>query len=530
MSFIRRVVKYSLLKKVVPIVLVAVLLFTLSGTTLAQGGIGYGSSVFGSLTTEAPLAFYTFNGNAGDLVMAYAVGITPDMAPSISLLAPNQQQLASNDRDPFGLGMPGEARISYRLPETGLYSLLVSNANGTPGDFLVRLSGGPSAASTGLQPGVPTLVNIPPGAPSQTYSFNASPTGSTELLLSTDSPGFAFAAQVRDASGQLITVLAGNSLQAASLMVGPGEGLYEVVVTALSPELQGAVQIALGAGAGSSSGAGPAPASPTQMQPPSAAAPQGVCSVNSFGNVNVRSGPGTNYGIIGSLAPGNFLTVTGRNGDGSWYAVNYAGLQGWVAMSVVNMNGPCGSVPVVQTPPPPAGPPPPQPPASTEEVTSGSGSPTYTPTYTPTTETGTGPTYTPTTPPPPSPTYTPTEQIAPPDGNSNGVLAVPLDGQDQKSDYVSYPNGDTEDVVSYRVDGLNNNVAFSGGQANLSIQLICNGTGDVTFIVDGQNYACGQTFTRVVNADSNTGAVRIRATSNGTYMQWTVIGSAPRTN
>jgi hypothetical protein len=110
---------------------------------------------------------------------------------------------------------------------------------------------------------------------------------------------------------------------------------------------------------------------------------------------------------------------------------------------------------------------------------------------------------------------------------------VPLDGSVTLSDYVSYPGGDVEDVVGYSVTGLNPNVAFSGGQADLSILLLCQGTGSETIVfrIDGVNFSCGQTFTRRVNADSNTGAVRITATGGtATYVQWTLQAQAPRVN
>ena len=52
-----------------------------------------------------------------------------------------------------------------------------------------------------------------------------------------------------------------------------------------------------------------------------------------------------------------------------------------------------------------------------------------------------------------------------------------------------------------------------------------------TFRIDGQTYRCGQTFTRRVNFDSNTGGIRVVATGgSATYVQWTAVGTAPRVN
>ncbi len=46
--------------------------------------------------------------------------------------------------------------------------------------------------------------------------------------------------------------------------------------------------------------------------------------------VNVRSGPGTNYGVIGQLRQGQTVTITGKNPSGDWWQFDYNGRQGWV--------------------------------------------------------------------------------------------------------------------------------------------------------------------------------------------------------
>ena len=52
-------------------------------------------------------------------------------------------------------------------------------------------------------------------------------------------------------------------------------------------------------------------------------------------NINVRAGPSTDTATIGSLPPGEVVTVTGRNGDGSWWQVLFEDededeVEGWV--------------------------------------------------------------------------------------------------------------------------------------------------------------------------------------------------------
>ncbi|MCP4308115.1 MAG: SH3 domain-containing protein, partial [bacterium] len=88
---------------------------------------------------------------------------------------------------------------------------------------------------------------------------------------------------------------------------------------------------------------------PTATPTPTALPPQAVSATT----VNVRSGPGTNYPVIGSMSPATPLVVTGQNEEHTWWQVQQAdGSTGWVAASVVEASGTDGS-PIVQTPSPP---------------------------------------------------------------------------------------------------------------------------------------------------------------------------------
>lgn len=57
-----------------------------------------------------------------------------------------------------------------------------------------------------------------------------------------------------------------------------------------------------------------------------------TCSATNttFGNVNVRSGPGTNEPILATIASGELLTIKGRNATGEWLRIETAGVSGWV--------------------------------------------------------------------------------------------------------------------------------------------------------------------------------------------------------
>jgi uncharacterized protein YraI len=72
--------------------------------------------------------------------------------------------------------------------------------------------------------------------------------------------------------------------------------------------------------------------------------------------VNLRSGPGTNYPLVGSTNAGETYAIQDRNSDGSWFEICcIAGKSAWVAASVVTTVGDMASVQLAQlipTPPP----------------------------------------------------------------------------------------------------------------------------------------------------------------------------------
>ena len=66
---------------------------------------------------------------------------------------------------------------------------------------------------------------------------------------------------------------------------------------------------------------------------------------------NIRSGPGTNYAIVGQSAEGTVYKVSGKNAAGDWYRISYKGRSAWVWDGLTDNRN--LSVPVVKTPTPP---------------------------------------------------------------------------------------------------------------------------------------------------------------------------------
>jgi hypothetical protein len=87
--------------------------------------------------------------------------------------------------------------------------------------------------------------------------------------------------------------------------------------------------------------------------------PLPVPQLTALRNVNVRSGPGTNYARIGTLAGGDSADVTGTNPGGDWYQIDFNGKPGWVSEDLISLSGSSEAVAVAENipaPPPTARP------------------------------------------------------------------------------------------------------------------------------------------------------------------------------
>lgn len=68
---------------------------------------------------------------------------------------------------------------------------------------------------------------------------------------------------------------------------------------------------------------------------------------------NVRSGPGTEYEVIGQIIQGTQARILGANVDHSWLVIDYRGQWGWLAAYLVDSFGDRHLAPIIQPPAPP---------------------------------------------------------------------------------------------------------------------------------------------------------------------------------
>ncbi len=137
----------------------------------------------------------------------------------------------------------------------------------------------------------------------------------------------------------------------------------------------------------STSGGDTVPVSTATPLPSATPEPQ----LQTLSGVNVRSGPGTAYDVIGGLNTGDAVRPLGRSPDGGWWQIVYppnSGGVGWVAGPYVQPNPAALNLPVVIPPPPPTATPTAT--ASSTPSATATSRPTATPTAT-STATGTPP-------------------------------------------------------------------------------------------------------------------------------------------
>lgn len=169
------------------------------------------------------------------------------------------------------------------------------------------------------------------------YSFST-----TRLKLNSTTPGFAFAAEIRDAAGRMVASF-NNGLQDIQLTLAPSSGYYQISVAAADATKPGTLAFVLG----SAISAPPTldgtayRAADCRVTNPAEAEPKA--------SVLVRSAPAAQYAVLGMLPASGSLPVIGKT-DNDWYAVSFAERQGWIAGDVIRLDGDCGALPVLRNP------------------------------------------------------------------------------------------------------------------------------------------------------------------------------------
>ncbi len=140
----------------------------------------------------------------------------------------------------------------------------------------------------------------------------------------------------------LSTQLAANevALKPVALEISPTSTLALTPLPTRTPINEAPTLIALG---GANVTAQPASQSGAVAAPPTQPPPEGGCSLKATGNydVNVRTGPGTQFKIMSALPAGQYMLVINQSENG-WFEIPWGReAVGWVSPKVVTLFGPC---------------------------------------------------------------------------------------------------------------------------------------------------------------------------------------------
>lgn len=336
-----------------------------SSAVVAQDAtpVAIGQNAPGEVTAETSTVRFSFTASGGETAVIQVLGFESGFAPRFRVLNPSDVEILAV-ANPNGLAtVTGNANFA----DAGNYTIEVEGENGTTGQFLLSLTAGtPLPAPIQLTLGQAVEGSIQSETPVLVYEFSASPTDSLLLSVISKVPDGGPAITVRNQTADKTLATSDGELTAIAYQIRSGNGVYRVEVrqgdgTTSVPFTicVEASSAAGGCGTGLLPGVNVTPEVLPTVTLTSSAASTAACTVTSAtgGGVNVRSGPDTAFGIIGSVLPGQSYPVVGQVTGGSWYQVLANGQLGWVAASVVQLQGSCGALPVVAAPAaPPAAP------------------------------------------------------------------------------------------------------------------------------------------------------------------------------
>jgi len=251
----------------------------------------------------------------------------------------------------FQLNDPRAHGVELRFaPNSGPYTLSVTRLPGMP-EAQVILRSLPELTDTTSG----TLVQDGPLGPMQERDFRltaASPISGVPLtipegsigVITSSFPGAPVEQQLVDSNGMPVAVTSGSGIDAVSLALDPGTYQMTLRNTDASRETTASVHIM----PTSAVNLGTALAAPvTQLADTSAPSCTGTIQVSSL---NVRSGPGTGYSVLGYGFRDESYPVGGTNPDGSWVLLGTNVGSAWVSNNYVQRDGDCSSLPVYNIP------------------------------------------------------------------------------------------------------------------------------------------------------------------------------------
>lgn len=337
----------------ISLVLTAALLVLPEVSIKAQDGgdtIRLDERKLGDINANNPQPTYIFNATANQSVTIDLTAITPQLALSFTVLAPNGALVVA-------VGNPSQqARISDTLifPTAGDYTIQISNVSDVEGQFILSIyRPAPDVPAVPLIAGEMQQDFLTQGS-KLVFSIAAIEESPLELSIASADVRFGLDINLEDEAGETIAFVS-NSLLGTTLTIPAGNMSYLLTLTNNHPTGEAIEYTVMVNTPGVSEPEEVSTLAPTpepSLSPTDDGEPDlpelpatGPCVLATRGQiVNVRSGPSTEYDIVATIGAFTIYTVLGRNEDGTWLQIDAVPEIGWVATNVTRQGGDCNSL------------------------------------------------------------------------------------------------------------------------------------------------------------------------------------------
>jgi hypothetical protein len=180
-------------------------------------------------------------------------------------------------------------------------------------------------------------------APAQTIPVSVSDTSN---LLSVEVPGSPATVQLTDDKGAVL-MTSSTGKEITGLSVRLDKGSYSLSLASADLNNPSEALMTLSQAPVLTLTADNAQSGNSQQ---SAVLPQSCTATVNVSSMNLRSGPGTAYSVLGSVSQTTNLVVGGVNREGGWILVKGPNGTAWIAQSSATLNGGCGTLPKFDIP------------------------------------------------------------------------------------------------------------------------------------------------------------------------------------
>lgn len=189
-----------------------------------------------------------------------------------------------------------------------------------------------------------TSVGLNPAQPGTQVAVSI-PAQSTALLTATF-PGAGAASQLVDSAGVVVAQSTSGQVDGINFMLDGGNYRFTVLARDLAQPVVTGMRLIPAQDAGFTALALPETA-PSAV---AAAAPIQCAAQISASSVNLRSGPGTGYSILGYAYRDQAFTVGGRNPQSNWLVISTPMGSAWMSAANAQLQGACDNLTVFDIP------------------------------------------------------------------------------------------------------------------------------------------------------------------------------------